>query len=120
MADAVVERVLAAAVEGQAQSLRYIEQQLSKLHAALTRASSELQAAIKTDTKQTSSEAEIQYTLTLENVASFFSESNFETLLKAEYSLARLENAPNNRAAFGGCVHRPIKVQPGVFMRDCC
>ena len=108
MADAV-DRVLAAAVEGQAQSLRYIEQQLSKLHAALTTSSSELLAAIKTDTKQSSSEVELQYTLALENVASSFSESNFETLFQAEYSLVRLENAPNNRAAFGAVYIVPSK-----------
>ena len=100
MADAV-DRVLATAMEGQAQSLRYLEQQLSRLHAALTKASSEIQSAIQTDTKQSRSEAELQYALTLGTVASFFSESSFETLLQTEYSLARRENAPNNRTAFG-------------------
>ena len=104
-----VERVLAAAVEGQAESLRYIERQLSSLHATLTKSSSELQAAIKTDTKQSTSEVELQYTLTLENVVSFFSGSNFDTSLQAEYHLARSENAPSNRAAAGTVYIIPSK-----------
>ncbi len=108
MADAI-DRVLAAAIEGQAQSLRYIEQQLSRLHTAFTKASSDIQAAVKTDTKQSRSEIELQYAHLLEDIAWFLTESNFETALKAEYSLARLENAPSNRVAAGAVYIVPSK-----------
>lgn len=99
--DSSVDRIFSAAIEGQAQSLRFIQQQLSKLHEALTKASNEIRAAIQNDTKQSTAEAEIQYTLTLENVASFFAEANFESALKSEYRLARAENASDNLAPFG-------------------
>ena len=96
-----VERVLATATEGQAQSLRHIQQQLSKLHAALTDASSDIRNAISKDDKHTISEVEIQYALALENVATHLSESGFEVQLQSEYRLARSENAADNTAPYG-------------------
>lgn len=95
------ERIVAAAVEGQAQDLRFIQGQLSKLHAALVRSSLEIQAAIQRDTKCSASEAEIQYALTLENLASHFSNADFEAALHNEYNIARGENRPNGLAPHG-------------------
>lgn len=100
MADQV-ERVLAAATEGQAQSLRHIQQQLSRLHAALTDAGSDIRNAISKNDKHTTSEVEIQYALALENVATHLSESGFEAQLQSEYRLARSENAADNTAPYG-------------------
>ena len=108
MADQV-ERVLAAATEGQAQSLRHIQQQLSKLHIALTNASPALQNAIRKDANYATSEVEIQYALALENVATHLSESGFEAQLQSEYRLARSENAADNTAPYGAVYIVPAR-----------
>jgi acyl-CoA reductase-like NAD-dependent aldehyde dehydrogenase len=91
-----VQRVLDAAVEGQARSPRHIQYQLSKLHQSLVKDGSAIRDAIKSDTGNSTSEIEIQYALTLEATAKCFTDSNFEQALKAEFSLSRGENAPSN------------------------
>ncbi len=91
-----VHRVLDAAIEGQARSPRHIQKQLSKLHAALTKEGPEIRKAIKSDSKHSTAEVEIQYALALEAVAACFKNSNFEQALHAEFSLSRGENAPSN------------------------
>ena len=96
-----VERVLAAAIEGHAQSLRFIQQQLSKLHSALGKSGPEIRNAIKNESKHTAAEVELQYALALEAVAAFFNESNFEKALHREYSISRLENSPTNLTPHG-------------------
>jgi len=100
MADSL-DRVHAAAVEGQAQSQRFIQRQLSKLHESFVRDGPDIRAAIKRDGSQTASEIEIQYTLALESIVNSFSESDFDKALAAEYRLANSENTPDNRCAYG-------------------
>lgn len=104
-----IERIVAAAVEGQAQDLRFIQGQLSGLHEALVKFSPELQAAIRKDTKCSTSEAELQCALTLENLASLFSSANFEAALHKEYNLARGENAPDGLTPYGITYIKPSK-----------
>lgn len=104
-----IERVLASAIEGQAQSLRFIERQLSKLHESLTNASAEIRESIRKDSKFSSSEIDVLFALTLEHLASRLSESRFDTVLHSEYALARSENAPNNLAAYGTVYIVPAK-----------
>lgn len=92
----LAQRVLDAAVVGQARSPRFIQKQLSQLHEALSKESSAIRAAIQSESRHSLAEVQVQYALALEVVASCFAESNFEKALHAEYSLSRLENAPSN------------------------
>lgn len=95
-----VQRVLNAAIEGQAQTPRFIQKQLSKLHTALVKDGSTIRSAINSDSNQSTAEIEIQYALTLQTVASYFTESNLERALHAEFALARLENAETNSVPY--------------------
>src|ERR1700710_335849 len=91
-----VQRVLDASVEGQARSHRHIQKELSKLHAVLTKEGPVIRTAIKSESKQSTAEVEVQYALALEAVAACFTERNFEKALAAEFSLSRGENALSN------------------------
>jgi acyl-CoA reductase-like NAD-dependent aldehyde dehydrogenase len=95
-----VQRVLDAAVEGQARSARHIQKQLSKLHATLTKEGAAIRSAISSESKQSTAEVEVQYALALEAVAACFADSNFEKALRAEFSLSRSENAPSNSVPY--------------------
>ena len=104
-----VERIIAAAVEGQARSPRFIQQQLSSLHSALAKASKDLQAVIAKDSGQSSAEVNIQYALALENVASCFSQCNLEVVLDQEYKLARSEDSAGNLSPYGIAYIQPSR-----------
>ncbi|KAJ9604711.1 hypothetical protein H2200_010825 [Cladophialophora chaetospira] len=91
-----VQRVLDAAIEGQARSPRHIQKQLSKLHATLAQEGPEIRSAIKSESQHSTAEVEVQYALALEAVATSFAASNFEKALDAEFSLSRGENALSN------------------------
>jgi hypothetical protein len=95
-----VDRVLAGAVEGQAQNPRFIQKQLNKLHTSLVSNGTAIRDAIKQDKKLTTGEAEIQYSLALEVVSTAFKASDFESAMKAEYSLTRGENSPTKSTPF--------------------
>ncbi|EXJ86107.1 hypothetical protein A1O1_06476 [Capronia coronata CBS 617.96] len=96
-----VERVLAAAVQGQARSPRFIQKQLSKLHAALTKDGLAIRTTIKSETKHSTAEVEVQYALTLEAVAALFAQiDDLEQALREEYHLARLENSPSHKVPY--------------------
>jgi hypothetical protein len=88
-----VQRVLDAAVLGQARSPRFIQQELSKLHAALRKQGSVIRNTFKDESRQTTAEVEIVYALALEAVAAFSRDRNFHEAIHAEYNLARLENS---------------------------
>jgi acyl-CoA reductase-like NAD-dependent aldehyde dehydrogenase len=98
---ASVDRVLASAIEGQAQSLRFIQRQLSKLHTALVQASLDIQASTTKESSITASEAEIQYSQLLNNVKELFVDSDFGSALQSEYRVAKSENAPGNLSPYG-------------------
>jgi acyl-CoA reductase-like NAD-dependent aldehyde dehydrogenase len=91
-----VQRVLDAAVEGQAQSPRHIQKQLSKLHATLIKDGTAIRSAILSESRHSVAEVEIQYALALEAVATSFAESDFDKALHAEFRLSRSENAASN------------------------
>lgn len=95
-----VRRILDAAIEGQARSPRHIQNELSRLHAALVKDGLEIRSALKTESKHSTAEVEIQYALALETVARCFAESNLEKALHAEFSLSRGENAQSRRTAY--------------------
>lgn len=100
MADSL-DRILAAAVDGQAQTQRFIQRQLSRMHESFVKDGPDIRAAMKKDSSQTVSEIEIQYTLALESIANSFAESNFERALATEYKIANRENTPDHRCAYG-------------------
>lgn len=102
-----LDRVLAAAVEGQAQSQRFIQRQLSRLHEHFVKDGPAIRAAMKNDGSQTKSEIEIQYTLALESITATFSESDFEKALATEYKIAHSENTPDHRCAYGAAYIAP-------------
>lgn len=96
-----LDRILAAAVDGQAQTQRFIQRQLSRLHESFVKDGPDIRAAMKKDSSQTVSEIEIQYALALESIASSFAESDFEKALATEYKIANCENTPDHRCAYG-------------------
>ncbi len=95
-----IDRVLASAVEGQAQSPRFVQSQLSSLHAALKKEGPAIRATIESESRHTTAEIQIQYALALEAVAALFAESNLEKALEVEYWLARRENSLSHSVAY--------------------
>src|SRR5690348_2254324 len=96
-----VSRVEAACIDGRAQSPRYRQNQLSKLHAALVENAAEIRLAIRQESNHTSTEVEIQYALTLERVKELFDSIDLATFLEEEYRLAHSENAATREVAVG-------------------
>lgn len=94
-------RVNAARIDGRAQSPRYIQQQLSKLHDVLVENAKEIRDAIRSDSHHLSSEIEAEYYLALQTVKDLYLQLNVERCIDEEYHLANSIDSPDRRAAAG-------------------
>lgn len=99
--DATLPRVLAAAVDGRAQNQRFIQKQLSKLHNVIIQNSAEIRRAIRDDTRQTSAEVELHFTLALRQVRNQFEAIDFAKAIEEEFLIAHQKNAPTRVVPYG-------------------
>ena len=99
-----LKRIQAAIIDGRAQTPRFIQKQLAKLHEVLVEHSTAIKSAIKNDSSWGDAEAEVEYFLTLDAVRQAFSSLDFSTALTEEYSLAASKDNPSRRVAYG-CVN---------------
>ena len=97
----VTKRVNAARVDGRAQSPRYIQQQLLRVHDALIENAKEIRDALRSDSHHTTGEVEVEYYLALQTVKDQYSQLNVERSLEEEYRLANSIDSPSRMMAAG-------------------
>jgi acyl-CoA reductase-like NAD-dependent aldehyde dehydrogenase len=100
MSDAI-KRINAACIDGRAQTPRYIQQQLLRLHDILVENAKHIRDAIRSDSHHTASEAEVEYYLALQSVKDQYLQLNVERAIKEEYHLANMIDSPSRVAAAG-------------------
>jgi len=94
-------RLLAAAIDGRTQSIRYRQSQLRKLHDVLIKNRTEVRNAIVTDSGNTSVEADINFFLAISELKKHYSSLNLEHSLEEEYSVAKGKDALKRRVGSG-------------------
>jgi acyl-CoA reductase-like NAD-dependent aldehyde dehydrogenase len=94
-------RVCAARIDGRAQSPRYIQQQLLRLHDMLVENAKDIRDAIRNDSHHTSSEIEVEYYLALQTVKDLYLPFKVERLIEEEYNLANSIDSPYRVVAAG-------------------
>jgi hypothetical protein len=80
-----IKRINAACIDGRAQSPRYIQQQLLRLHDILVENAKQIRDAIRSDSHHTASEVEVEYYLALQSVKDHYLQLNVERAIKEEY-----------------------------------
>ena len=101
---ASVSRVYAGYIDGRAQTPRYTQRQLKKLHDALLDAKSSIQDAVRKDFGYSTTEFDIEYFLALDCVKELYSSIDIKRAMEEEYSLANLRDRPSKTTAIG-CVY---------------
>ena len=96
-----MKRISAACIDGRAQTPRYIQQQLMRLHDVLVDNASELRDAIRQDSHHTTTEIDVEYYLALRCVKDQYSQINIERCLEEEYHLANSKDSPKRLIAAG-------------------
>lgn len=94
-------RVSAACIDGRAQSPRYIQQQLIKLHDVLVENATEIREAIRNDSHHTSAEIDVEYFLAVQCVKYQYAQLDVERFIEEEYHLARSIDSPKRVVAAG-------------------
>jgi len=94
-------RINAACIDGRAQSPRYIQQQLLRLHDTLVENAKHVRDAIRSDSHHTASEVEVEYYLALQSVKDQYLQLNVERIIEDEYHLANLIDSPSRMVAAG-------------------
>jgi acyl-CoA reductase-like NAD-dependent aldehyde dehydrogenase len=94
-------RINAARIDGRAQSPRYIQQQLLRLHEVLVENAKDIRDAIRSDSHHTSGEIEVEYYLALQTVKDQYLQLNVERLIEEEYNLANSIDSPCRMIAAG-------------------
>ena len=97
----VTKRVNAARIDGRAQSPRFIQQQLLRIHDALTENAKDIRHALRSDSHHTTGEIEVEYHLALQAVKDQYSQLNVERMLEEEYHLANSTDSPSRMVAAG-------------------
>jgi acyl-CoA reductase-like NAD-dependent aldehyde dehydrogenase len=96
-----IKRINAACIDGRAQTPRYIQQQLLRLHDILVENAKHIRDAIRSDSHHTASEVEVEYYLALQSVKDQYLQLNVERAIKEEYHLANMIDSPSRVAAVG-------------------
>ena len=107
-----LKRIQAAVIDGRAQTPRFIQKQLTKLHEALVKHSADFKNAIKNDSNLLDVEAEVEYFLTLDAVRQAYSSVDFSKALANEYSLAASKDHSSRRVAHGCAFVVPSQNSP--------
>jgi acyl-CoA reductase-like NAD-dependent aldehyde dehydrogenase len=105
-------RIRSAVIDGRAQTLRYIQKQLTQLHDVLRKHQKSIHDAICRDSDWTSAEADSEIYLALKALRNEYEAIDFAQVLKQEYSIAHAKENVSRRCAVG-CVY----IIPGQHSR---
>lgn len=105
--DAAIERLQDAVVDGRAETLRFRQNQLHKLHLALRTKAGDICAAMTQDTGASAAEVEAEFYLAMEAVRHFYDGLDFQKALEDEYAVARGKDHAHRRVGHGLVVLRP-------------
>jgi hypothetical protein len=97
------ELLRAAAIYGRTTNIRYRQNELQSLHAALRNDAESICAAIQNDSQSSgaNAESEAEYYLAIDAVAHFYEVLDFDKALKDEYMISTGEDNPNRRVGKG-------------------
>lgn len=105
--DCGLEKLRAAVIDGRTQNVRYRQDELQKLHAALRNNADGILSAISNDTNGPTSEATAEYYLAMSGFKKFYQSLRFEDSIKDEYSIAKGVDAASRRVGKGLVILRP-------------
>lgn len=102
--------ILRASVEeGRSENVRYRQDQLQSLHAALRDSATAITAAIAVDSGCSPQDADAEFYLGTDALKKSYESLKFEQSLKDEYSVAHGKNNINRRVALGLVAIRPSR-----------
>ena len=105
-------RIRSAAIDGRAENVIHRITQLKRLHEALVREIDAIENAIIKDTGCSSVEAKLEYCVSLKSLKDHHSALDKGKALRAEYSIANGQDAPENREPVGVVVIEPATHTP--------
>lgn len=105
--DPTILRLRAAITDGRTANIRYRQNELHKLHSALTENADALANAISQDTGATSAEVEAELFLTMDSLRHLYDSLNFVKEMKEEYLVTNGEDNLGRRIGVGLVVVRP-------------
>ncbi len=117
---AALKRLWDTAQDDRTANVRYRQDQLRKLHAALRHEAGGLAAALAADTLWAAAEVEAELYLALEAVRHFYDGLDFERELEREYSVVRGRDGADRRAGFGVVAIRPDPAAPSKLYSVVC
>lgn len=98
-----------AALDGRPASIRFQQSQLIALHNRVNELREAILDSILTDRTITAAEAEVELSATILAVKQYYHAINFDREIKKEYRIARGEDSPNRRVAYGVVLIRPTE-----------
>lgn len=107
---AAMDRLRAAVIDGRSENIRYRQNQLQSLHAALQSKADNICSAILQDYPagiHSEAEVEAEYCHTMSAVKQFYASLDFEQSLKDEYLLANEKDNTSRRVGKGLVILRP-------------
>ena len=107
-----LKRVKAAKVDGRAASIRYRQDQLQQLHKHLSSNVDEIREALRRDTTHSTSECNVEISMSLSAVRTHYDSLNFDQSIKDEYRSARGEDFESRRVGVGIVYIRPSRITP--------
>lgn len=96
-----LKRIEAACIDGRAQTPRFIQQELIRIHDVLVENASQIQNAIRKDSHHTATEIEVEYYLALQCIKDHYAQLNVERFIEEEYHLANSIDSPQRVVAAG-------------------
>ena len=104
-----LKRLRSSVVDGRAQTPRYIQRQLSKLHEALLKNQQLLHDAIRREADHSKAEADAEIYATVKAVKECYESIHLDKSLEQEYSLAKAKDNLSRRVAVGMAYIIPAK-----------
>lgn len=94
-------RVVAGAIDGRAQNIRYRQSQFHRLHSILIRHVDEIQDAIFADSSHTSEEVRAEISLAMADIRAHYESLDLNAELEAEYRIAHGKNNIDGKRGAG-------------------
>jgi acyl-CoA reductase-like NAD-dependent aldehyde dehydrogenase len=105
--EAAIERLQAAVTDRRTENIRYRQNQLQSLHAALRTQARSICAALAKDTQATSAEVEAEFYLTMSAVKHFYESLDMKKELREEYQITTGVDNTTRRVGAGLAIIRP-------------
>lgn len=99
--DGQVQRICSAAIDGRANTPRYIQKQLAQLYKSLQDARPAIRDAICRDSGYSLAEADTEIFLAINAVKQQYESINFQKFIDQEYSIAHGKDNPQKRIPIG-------------------